>query len=159
LHVAPEEGLAARLRELPIDYLSTDLESPLAMRHDDVTALPDPDGSFDVVICNHVLEHIPDDRAAMRQIRRVLRPGGFAVLQHPIRAHAETFEDWTVVTPQDRLHLFGQEDHVRVYGRDFVDRLREAGFTDVELMEVEDEIPAPLHARYGLRPSPTVVAR
>jgi colanic acid/amylovoran biosynthesis protein len=159
LHVAPEQGLAARLRALPIEYVSTDLESPLAMRHDDVTALPDPDGSFDVVICNHVLEHISDDRAAMRQIRRVLRPGGFAVLQHPIRAQAETFEDWTVVTPQDRLQVFGQEDHVRVYGRDFVDRLREAGFDEVDLMEVEDEIPAPLHARYGLRPSPTVIAR
>ena len=159
LHVAPEEGIAARLRSLPIDYVSTDLESPLAMRNDDITALPDPDGSFDIVICNHVLEHIPDDRSAMREIYRVLRPGGFAVLQHPIAPQPETFEDPSVTSPDERLRLFGQHDHVRVYGWDFVERLREAGFEDVEATEIESEFAPGLQDRYGLRPSPTVIAR
>lgn len=159
LHVAPEEGIAARLRSLPIDYVSTDLESPLAMRHDDITALPDPDASFDVVICNHVLEHIPDDRTAMREIYRVLRPGGFAVLQHPIAPRPDTYEDPSVTSAEDRLRLFGQDDHVRIYGWDFVDRLREAGFGTVEATEIEREIGPDLQSRYGLRPSPTVIAR
>jgi colanic acid/amylovoran biosynthesis protein len=159
LHVAPEEGIAARLRSLPIDYVSTDLESPLAMRHDDITALPDPDGSFDVVICNHVLEHIPDDRTAMREIYRVLRPGGFAVLQHPIAPRPDTYEDPSVSSPQDRLRLFGQDDHVRIYGWDFVERLHEAGFENVEAAEIERDVAPELHGRYGLRPSPTVIAR
>ena len=159
LHVAPEAGITDRLQELPIDYVSTDLESPLAIRHDDLTALPDPDDSFDVVICNHVLEHIPDDRAAMREISRVLRPGGFAVLQHPIAPQPHTFEDLTVTDPEQRLALFGQEDHVRLYGRDFVDRLIESGFGEAEIVSIESEIPQRLHARYGLTGSATVLAR
>jgi Methyltransferase domain len=158
LHVAPEGGIAARLRAMPITYVTTDLESPLAMRHDDLTALPDLDESFDIVICNHVLEHISDDRAAMREIRRVLRPGGLAVLQHPIRPGGKTFEDARVVSPEDRLRVFGQEDHVRIYGWDFLDRLREAGFDRVETLHLERDVPANLHARYGLRASTTVVA-
>ena len=158
LHIAPEAGVAARLRCLPIDYVSTDLESPIEMRHDDITALPDATGSFDVVICNHVLEHIVDDRAAMREIFRVLRPGGFAVLQHPIEARPDTLEDVDVTSAQERSRVFGQEDHVRAYGWDFVDRLHEAGFRDVVAPEIEREIPVALYRRYGLRPSPTIIA-
>jgi colanic acid/amylovoran biosynthesis protein len=159
LHVAPEEGIAHRLRSLPIEYVSTDLESPLAMRHDDVTALPDRDGTFDIVICNHVLEHIPDDRAAMREIHRVLVPGGFAVLQNPIAARPDTVEDPSVTSPDDRWRLFGQDDHVRVYGWDFIDRLRAAGFDDVQATEIERDFPPDKQERYGLHPSPTVIAR
>lgn len=159
LHVAPEPGLGARVRELPVEYVSTDLESPHAMRHDDLTALPDTDGRFDIVICNHVLEHIPDDRRAMREIRRVLRPGGLAVLQHPVFARSRTLEDPAIVSPEERMRVYGQEDHVRRYGWDFVDRLRESGFTEVEAVEIEREFSAPARRRYGLQPGVTVIAR
>jgi hypothetical protein len=159
LHVAPEPGLAACVQQLPVEYVSTDLMSAHAMRHDDLTALPDPDGSFDVVICNHVLEHIPDDRAAMREVRRVLRPGGFAVLQHPIFARSHTLEDPAIVSEEERLRVYGQEDHVRRYGWDFVERLRDEGFEEIEAVEIELEVPEHLRARYGLVPSATVIAR
>jgi len=158
LHVAPEPGLAQRLQELSIKYLSVDLDSPHAMKHCDITAIPEPDASFDVVICNHVLEHIADDRTAMRELRRVLRPGGLAVLQHPVEDRPDSFEDASVVDPAERLRVFGQEDHVRIYGWDILDRLREAGFVDVSVPEPCDDYSPAEHARYGLMPSPTIVA-
>ena len=131
LHVAPELLLAKRLTPLPrLGYVSIDLESPQAMVRMDATRLGFRDGAFDVVLCLHVLEHIPDDRAAMGELLRVLAPGGRAILQVPLdEARAETFEDRSVVTPADRERVFGQRDHVRIYGRDYVDRLRAAGFS------------------------------
>jgi SAM-dependent methyltransferase len=158
LHVAPEPGLAQRLQELSTNYLSVDLDSPHAMKHCDVTEIPEPDASFDVVICNHVLEHVSDDRKAMRELRRVLRPGGLAVLQHPVHDRPDTYEDASVVDPGARLRVFGQEDHVRIYGWDMLDRLREAGFADVAVPEPCDDYPPADRARYGLLPSPTIVA-
>jgi SAM-dependent methyltransferase len=87
------------------------------------------DNRFDLVFCNHVLEHIPDDRKAMIEIYRVLKPGGTAILQIPLDASRQTtFEDPSVTDPAERARLFGQYDHVRVYGMDFFDRLRETGF-------------------------------
>ncbi len=131
LHVAPEYTLANRLRALAnLNYLSIDLNSPRAMRAMDLTALELDDASFDVILCSHVLEHIPDDRRAMRELHRVLRPGGWAILQVPIDPErAVTYEDASITDPESRLEHFGQEDHVRVYGSDYTDRLREAGFT------------------------------
>ncbi len=158
LHVAPELGLAHRLKELSTNYLSVDLDSPHAMKRCDITAIPEPDASFDVVICNHVLEHIPDDRKAMRELRRVLTPGGLAVLQHPVHDRPDTYEDAGVVDPASRLRVFGQEDHVRIYGWDMLDRLREAGFVDVAVPEPCDDYSPAERARYGLLPSPTIVA-
>ncbi len=151
--------MAGRLQQLPIDYLSVDLDSPYAMRHCDITAIPEPDASFDVVICNHVLEHIPDDRKAMRELRRVLKPGGLAVLQHPIHDRPDTFEDQSIVSPDERLRVFGQEDHVRIYGWDFVDRLRDVGFGSVTIPEPCDDFSTAERDYLGLRPSPTVIAR
>lgn len=130
LHIAPEECVAARLREhVNVDYVSADLSSPLAMVHMDITTMPYLDGCFDLLYCSHVLEHIPDDRAAMQEIIRVLRPGGVAMVQVPIASAETTYEDWTIHTPERRLVAFGQSDHVRVYGRDFIHRLANAGFT------------------------------
>lgn len=128
LDVAPEEILQKKLRALPnLEYLSIDLESPLAMKKMDITKLELPDHSYDVIFCNHVFEHIPDDRAAMRELRRVLKPGGWAILQTPIDLKREfTDEDATVTDPIERLRRFGQTDHIRIYGRDFFDRLKEA---------------------------------
>jgi SAM-dependent methyltransferase len=158
LHVAPEPGLARRLQALPIDYLSIDLDSPLAMKRCDITAIPEGDASFDVLICNHVLEHVQDDRRAMTELRRVLRRGGLAVLQHPIHDRPDTYEDPSVVEPEERLRVFGQEDHVRIYGWDMLDRLRNAGFESIETPEPYDDFSPAERARFGLEPSPTIIA-
>jgi SAM-dependent methyltransferase len=131
LHVAPEHALEQRLAEHPnVIYLSADLESATAMERMDVTDIRHEDNSFGAIICNHVLEHVPDDRKAMRELYRVLEPGGWALLQTPMdRDHERTLEDPSVTDPAERVRLFGQHDHVRLYGRDYKDRLEEAGFS------------------------------
>lgn len=130
LDVAPEEFMQRQLRSLPnITYLSIDLESGLAMRKMDVTKLDLADQSFDIIFCNHVFEHIPDDRAAMRELYRVLQPGGWAILQTPVDLQRPTTdEDPSIRDPQERLRRFGQTDHIRIYGLDFFDRLRQSGW-------------------------------
>ena len=128
LHVAPEPQLSKWFQQQKfIDYLSADLSSPDAMVQMDVTDIQFPDNSFDVIYCSHVLEHVPDDRKAMSEFYRVLKPGGWAILQVPITAET-TFEDPPVTSPQERLRVFGQHDHVRRYGPDYTDRLTAAGF-------------------------------
>jgi len=131
LHVAPEPSLQKVLMTQPtIDYLSADLNPQLAMVKMDVTDIPYEDNSFDIIICNHVLEHVPDDRKAMAELYRVLKPGGWAILQVPISLSLDrTYEYPLVTSPEDREKLFGQSDHVRIYAIDYVDRLKEAGFT------------------------------
>lgn len=129
LHVSPEYVIGTRLRNHPaIDYLSSDLESRQVMVQMDITDIQLPAHTFDVIICNHVMEHIPDDRRAMAELFRVLKPGGWAILQTPI-GRETTFEDPAVQTPDERVRLFGQRDHVRIYGRDYSDRLASVGFT------------------------------
>jgi N-acetylglucosaminyl-diphospho-decaprenol L-rhamnosyltransferase len=154
LHVAPEASIQRLLRCQPtIEYVSADLASPLADVHCDIQALPFADDSFDVVICNHVLEHIPDDRRAMSEIARVLAPGGWAVLMCPIaRGQPETLTDLSVGTPEDAMRVYGQEDHVRLYGADYRDRLEEAGFA-VSVERLLDDLPPELVDRCRLRRS------
>lgn len=124
----PERLLAQFIQTVKsIDYLSGDLSNPLAMVNMDITDIHYPDNSFDVILCSHVLEHVPEDRKAMAELFRVLTPGGWAILQVPITAE-QTFEDASVIDPLERDRLFGQFDHVRRYGRDFRDRLESAGF-------------------------------
>jgi len=151
LHVAPEAVLGPLLARRPgIEYLSADLESPRVMRRMNLTAIDLPDGSFDGVLCSHVLEHIPDDRRAMREIRRVLTPGGWALLLVPLQPSRETtLEDPSVVSREDRREQFGQHDHVRIYGKDFADRLREAGFLVRPYSYARERGPAAAR-RYGL---------
>lgn len=128
LHVAPERVLEAKLKRVPtLAYLTADLDDPRAMVKMDITEIPFPDNSFDVILCSHVLEHVPDDRRAMRELNRVLEPDGWAVLLVPLTAE-KTFEDPSITAPEERERLFDQRDHVRRYGPDFADRLREAGF-------------------------------
>ncbi|HET6372724.1 MAG TPA: class I SAM-dependent methyltransferase [Candidatus Polarisedimenticolia bacterium] len=128
LHVAPEPILASRLRRLRgVDYLSADLRNPEAMVEIDITDIPYSDESFDVILCSHVLEHVPDDRTGMSELLRVLSRGGWAVLQVPTKGD-KTIEDPSITDPADREKLFGQHDHVRYYGADFNERLVEAGF-------------------------------
>lgn len=130
LHIAPEKIYQDAFQAMPnLDYVSADISSPLAMIKMDITDIPFEENTFDVIICSHVLEHVPDDRKAMRELLRVLKPDGWAILQVPIDMNrAETFEDPTVTDPTERQRLFGQDDHVRWYGRDYPDRLRESGF-------------------------------
>ena len=141
LHIAPEPGTSRRLARWPsLDYVTTDIGGMTAMIRADLTALPFDADSFDTVICSHVLEHIPDDRAAMREIRRVVRPGGFALLQHPIdTSRAATFEDFSITDPIERERVFFQADHVRIYGRDIRDRLEACGFR-VEVIDYNNSI-------------------
>jgi SAM-dependent methyltransferase len=152
LHVAPEAIFEERLRRLPaLRYLSADLASPRAMLRADVQRLPFPDAAFDALLCHHVLEHVADDRTAMRELRRVLRPGGWAILQSPIRSRlAATLEDASVTDPRERELLYGQRDHLRQYGRDYADRLREAGF-EVRPERFFAELPPERRARHGLK--------
>jgi SAM-dependent methyltransferase len=135
LHIAPEDCLQAGIAGSPnVDYVSADISSSAAMMRMDVTDIRLPDGSFDVILCSHVLEHVGDDGRAMRELRRVLRPGGWAILQVPLDESREnTFEDPAVTDPAARERLFGQWDHVRVYGRDYPQRLANAGF-DVQVI-------------------------
>jgi hypothetical protein len=129
LHVAPEAHLAQLFQRANLmDYLSADLCASNAMVKMDITDIQYPDNNFDVIYCSHVLEHVSEDRRAMREFCRVLKPGGWAILQVPIQGDT-TFEEPTVINPQERQRLFGQYDHVRQYGLDYKDRLVNAGFS------------------------------
>jgi len=130
LHVAPELELKKAFLSNPkINYVSVDIEPNLAMIQMDITNIQFEDNEFDVIICNHVLEHIPNDRKAISELFRVMRKGGFAILQIPISFSIEkTLEDPTADTPELREKTFGQQDHVRIYGRDYLKRLSDAGF-------------------------------
>ena len=128
LHVAPEAMIGSALRSRATRYVSGDLTAEFGPTRIDVLNLQFPDGTFDVIVCNHVLEHIPNDRQAMRELRRVLRPGGWAMLLVPDVHDAVTKESPMLSDPEEMLRLYGQRDHVRRYGWDYVDRLRETGF-------------------------------
>jgi len=130
LHIAPERCFIRRFeRVLGEGYITADLESPLAKVKMDIQAIPFPDGEFDVIFCNHILEHVEDDRLAMREMHRVMRPGGWGVMLSPVNYEREfTYEDPAITTPEARAVAFGQHDHLRDYGRDYPQRLCEAGF-------------------------------
>lgn len=130
LHFAPEQAFYKRFRKMKnLDYVTTDLNSPLADVKADICNLPFKDNEFDIILCNHVLEHIPDDTKAMQELFRILKPGGFGVFQIPQDLKREqTFEDDTITDKKERAKIFGQYDHVRIYGRDYFDKLRSIGF-------------------------------
>lgn len=149
LHIAPEHcfsGMFSRCAN--IEYLSADL-SCQAMVRMDITDIQYPADSFDVIYCSHVLEHVPDDRKAMRELARVLRPDGWAVLQVPMGPE-QTFEDPEVTDPLERERLFGQFNHVRLYGPDYKDRLEESGF-EVEVKDYGSRIDEVEQKKYGLK--------
>lgn len=130
LHFAPEGVLRNFFASLPnVTYVTADLYMDDVMHKMDITDIKFPDNSFDVIVCIHVLEHIVDDHRAMKELFRVLKPGGWALLQSPMRPALErTFEDPGIVSEEDRFQHFGQHDHVRIYGRDYRERLEKAGF-------------------------------
>jgi SAM-dependent methyltransferase len=153
LHIAPEYCFISLFKKCPnLDYLTGDLDSPLADIHLDINQLPFEDNHFDVIFCNHVLEHIPDDVHAMRELCRVLRPGGWAILQVPMRlGAAHTEEDITLTDPKERERRFLQDDHFRLYGLDYKDRLEKAGF-QVHIDKMVDEMPATTRDSFALMP-------
>ncbi len=130
LHIAPEQAFYHRFKKrFGRQYVTLDLHSPIADIKADITDLPFDDNTFDVILCNHVLEHIPDDKKAMTELHRVMKPGGYGIFQIPLDAsRPQTFEDPSVTDPEKRTELFGQYDHVRIYGTDFFKRLQSAGF-------------------------------
>jgi len=130
LHFAPEQAFYKRFRKMEnLDYTTTDLESPLADVKADICDLPFDDNEFDIIFCNHVLEHIPDDTKAMQELYRVLKKGGMGIFQIPQELdRATTFEDDSITDKKERAKIFGQYDHVRIYGRDYFDKLRNIGF-------------------------------
>ncbi len=137
LHVAPEKMTGEKLRlALAGKYISADLHDKRVDLKLDITQIECPDKSFGAIYCAHVLEHVQDDLKAMREFKRILDHDGWAVLTVPVAADV-TFEDPSVTDPEERLRLFGQKDHVRIYGLDFKDRLRNSGF-DVQQIRPTD---------------------
>jgi ubiquinone/menaquinone biosynthesis C-methylase UbiE len=132
-------------------YITADIESPLAKVKMDIHKMPFAANSFDVVLCNHVLEHVEDDIQAMREIARVLRPGGYAIMQVPFFSPVSetTFEDAAIKNPDEREKLFGQDDHVRKYGKDYPKRIERAGLKPIT-SPFALELPAAEVAKSGL---------
>jgi len=151
LHFAPEQAFYKRFRKLShLDYTTTDLNSPLADVKADICNLPFEEASFDFILCNHVLEHIPEDLKAMQELYRILKPGGMAILQIPQDLSREiTFQDDSIVDPAKRAQIFGQYDHVRIYGRDYFAKLRSVGFK-VEEIDLSAEMDPALVDQYRL---------
>ena len=150
LHIAPEQAFVKRFRQLNHrSYITSDLHSPLADVQADICNLPFSDQQFDWVVCNHVLEHIPNDKIAMQEIYRVLKPGGTAILQVPLRLDQDTFEDDRITDPKERAQVFGQYDHVRIYGKDYQNRLEQVGFT-VKMLAYAEQLTSEEQTRYAV---------
>jgi len=152
LHIAPEQCFHKRFKSLSnIDYVTGDLESPLADHHFDLHQIPFPDQSFDAIICNHVLEHVADDRQCARELFRVLKPGGWAIMQVPIDYSREvTLEDPSITSAADRELHYWQKDHMRLFGLDYPKRLAESGFS-VRIDDFVNSLDAGLREKYRLQ--------
>lgn len=156
LHVAPELCFIDRFNQLPnLEYITGDLESPLAKVKMDIHDIPFDAESFDVVFCNHVLEHVADDIAACKEINRVLKKGGWGIIQSPVYDLEKTIEDSTITDPILREQLFGQRDHVRKYGKDYAVRLRMSGL-QIEEDAFVTSLPEKMVKRHGL-PSEEII--
>jgi SAM-dependent methyltransferase len=152
LHVAPEQCFMEHFEDLHGDnYITADIESPLAKVKMDIHDIPFPENTFDVTFCNHVMEHVNDDLKAMRELHRVLKPGGWGIIQVPFfpPIPEETFEDNSITDSKERERVFGQDDHVRLYGHDYPERLRMAGFT-VKEEDYIHEMPQEWIQKYAL---------
>lgn len=151
LHIAPEHCFLRPFERLFGDkYVTADLESPLAKVKLDVQQMPFDECEFDVVICNHILEHVEDDRKALSEIFRVMRHSGWGILLSPVDYGLEvSYEDPTKTTPEERREAFGQPDHLRIFGRDYADRLSSAGFI-VEEIRATDFLSADEITRFGI---------
>ena len=151
LHIAPEQEFLRKFKKMKnLDYTSADLFSPIVDLKADILDLPFEDESFDVIFCNHVLEHIIDDKKAMSELYRVMKKGGWGILQVPMKNSLEkTYEDFTITDPKERQKHFGQYDHVRWYGMDYFERLKSVGF-DAEANFYSQKFPEQEQKRFGL---------
>lgn len=161
VHIAPERKLQeVLLKEYGQSYTSLDIESSRAEIKADVQDLPFENETFETVVCSHVLEHVPDDYRAMREFFRVLKPEGTLITAVPFSPIiSETFEDTSIITPTDRERVFGQSDHVRIYGTDFKSRLEKSGFSVSDILPTSVATPEEIQ-RYALNPiEPLFIAR
>jgi SAM-dependent methyltransferase len=151
LHMAPEQCFLSIFKKMKnLDYTTADLYSPIVDVKANILDLPFEDDLFDVVLCNHVLEHIEDDARAMSELFRVMKPEGLGIFQIPQNLQLEkTYEDPTITSPEEKAKHFGQYDHVRVYGKDYFDRLRKAGFK-VEELDYSSKLSTELVEKYCL---------
>ncbi len=140
LHIAPEQCFHARFKEQSnLKYLTGDLESPIADMHFDLHSIPLEENRFDVVFCNHVLEHVEDALQCMKELYRVMKPGGWGIMQVPQDiTRQETYEDASITSPEDREKHYWQKDHVRLFGLDYPEWLKKAGFTVKEFKPTEN---------------------
>lgn len=154
LHVAPEQCFHAKFKsQQNLTYLTADIESPIADMHFDLHHIPLEDNKFDVVFCNHVLEHVNDAHQCMSELFRVMKPGGFGIMQVPQDFNRETtFEDPTIVTPEEREKHYWQKDHVRLFGCDYPLWLEKAGFK-VESFDKYEHYSSEIIERYRLQPT------
>lgn len=150
LHMAPEQCFLTRFRKLNHDYVTADIDSPIADVTADIINLPFNDNSFDVIFCNHVLEHVQDDTRAMKELFRVMKKGGMGIFQVPQDLNRNvTFEDNSITNPKERAKIFGQYDHVRVYGKDYFDKLRSIGF-EVKEVNYSQKLSTETSSKYRL---------
>jgi predicted SAM-dependent methyltransferase len=151
MHIAPEQCFHKLFKnQKNLDYTTGDLVSPIADLHFDLHEIPLEDNQYDVIFCNHVMEHVKDDLKCMQELHRIMKPGGWGIFQVPIDTNrTSTYEDWSITTPEEREKHFWQYDHVRLYGTNYPNRLEEAGFT-VETVDYGKEISPELFDRYRL---------
>jgi SAM-dependent methyltransferase len=154
LHISPEPHLSGYIRKNEfLEYIGGDMFTegyyyPDFVKNMDITSIPYSDNYFDLIICNHVLEHISEDNKAMAELHRVLKPKGIAVLQVPISLVLEnSFENEAINTPKLRAEYFGQYDHVRIYGQDYPQRLENEGFNVESIKELSKK-----YLEFGLNP-------
>ena len=151
LHIAPEQCFYGRFRKMQnLDYTTADIESPLADLKFDLHDIPLADNIYDVVFCNHVFEHVTDDVRCMSELYRVMKPGGWGIMQVPQNYDWDkTLEDPSITDREERIRLFGQYDHLRMYGLDYPERLEKAGF-QVEIIDYNQKLSPEKFEEYGL---------
>lgn len=153
MHIAPEQCFHKTFKKQKnLDYTTGDLESPIADLHFDLHKVPLDDDQYDVIFCNHVLEHVEDDAQCMRELLRIMKPGGWGIFQVPVDySREETYEDPSITDPLEREEKFWQKDHVRLYGKDYSKKLAAAGF-EVDVVDYKDKISKELFEKYRLDP-------
>ncbi|MFK8046382.1 MAG: methyltransferase domain-containing protein [Crocinitomicaceae bacterium] len=151
MHIAPEQCFHSLFKKQKnLDYTTGDLLSPIADLHFDLHDIPLEDNQYEVIFCNHVMEHVKDDLQCMKELYRIMKPGGWGIMQVPIDvSRTETYEDWSITTPEEREKHFWQYDHVRLYGLNYPERLKETGF-NVEAVDFSKELPTEVFERYRI---------